>query len=284
MYRVLILGDERKGHVGELVRELESWLLKRDIQVEIELDRDNSLANRKADLVVVCGGDGSLLAAARRMGPNQMPTVGINLGRLGFLTSFGKADAQIAVEMALGGKLCEQPRLMLSCHIERVGGAVTEPVLGLNDGVLSRSNTGGIITISAFREDHELATYSGDGLIVSTPVGSTAYSLSAGGPILSPSMEALVLTPLASHSLTLRPLVVPFDDGLQLVIQESGGAAYCPFLVDGQISMDVAVGDRVFLNRAAVRFRHLARGPLSFFQTLREKFGWADTHRRPGKD
>ena len=93
-------------------------------------------------------------------------------------------------------------------------------------------------------------------------------------------MEALVLAPLASHSLTLRPLVVPLDEGLQLVIQESGGAVYCPFVVDGQISMDVARGDRVFLNRAAVQFRHLTRGPLSFFETLREKFGWADTHRR----
>jgi len=185
MDKVLILGDERKGRVGQLVRELESWLRRREIHVEVELDRDSSLVNRKSDLVVVCGGDGSLLAAARRMGTNQMPTVGINLGRLGFLTAFSDAQAEQAVQEALAGKLCEQPRLMLSCHIERVDGSITEPVLGLNDGVLGRSSAGGIITISAYREDHELATYSGDGLIVSTPVGSTAYSLSAGGPILT---------------------------------------------------------------------------------------------------
>ncbi|MHC5065914.1 MAG: NAD(+)/NADH kinase [Planctomycetota bacterium] len=280
MDKVLILGDERKGRVRQLISLLEDRLHQKGLKVEVELERDSSLVSREADLVLVCGGDGSLLAAARRMGTNQMPTVGINLGRLGFLTAFSDAEATEAVDQALAGKLSEEPRLMLSCHIERVDGTVTEPVLGLNDGVLCRSSAGGIITISAFRKEHELATYTGDGLIVSTPVGSTAYSLSAGGPILSPRMEALVLSPLASHSLTLRPLVVPLDEGVQLVIQESGGAVYCPFMVDGQISMDVAAGDRVILNRAAVCFRHLTRGPRSFFETLREKFGWADTHRR----
>lgn len=243
------------------------------------MDRDTSLEDRKAELVVVFGGDGSMLAAARRMGTNQVPTLGINFGRLGFLTAFGADRAFDGVEAALLGKLVEEPRLMLECSVSRADGAPATSVLCLNDGVLSRRAAAGMVTIRAFRTDRELAVYTGDGVIVATPVGSTAYSLSAGGPVLSPRLDAIVITPLAPHTLTLRPLVIPVGSGLFLEVLDAGGSDTCAFNVDGQIDVSVRVGDRVSVRPAPMSFRHMTRGPASFFEVLREKFGWSEEPR-----
>ena len=131
--RVLVLGDERKGSLHSRIEELCRWLSGRGVEHEVELDRESSLEQREADLVVVFGGDGSLLAAGRRMGHNQMPTLGINLGRLGFLTAFRDADVIEGVELALAGSLHEEPVLMLACEVERPDGTRGEPVLCLND-------------------------------------------------------------------------------------------------------------------------------------------------------
>ena len=199
MTSVLVVGDERKGGSRRAIDDFADWLRGEVGQVTVVFDRDEPLDHHECDLVLVFGGDGSLLGAARRMGQNQMPTLGINLGRLGFLTAFGHEQVRVAVHRALAGELHEERRIMLSVCVARADGSSTEPVLCLNDGVLSRSASAGIVTLTAARHDSELATYSGDGLIVATPVGSTAYSLAAGGPILAPDMDALVLTPLASR-------------------------------------------------------------------------------------
>lgn len=283
MTSVLVLGDERKGGSRAVVAEFARWLGDRVDQVDVVMDRESSLESVEADLVMVFGGDGSLLAAARRMGHNQMPTLGINLGRLGFLTAFSEARAREAAEAYLQGELREEERLLLECHVETADGSATEPVLCLNDGVLNRASAAGLVTLAAFRNGEELATYHGDGLIVATPVGSTAYSLAAGGPVMAPSMDALVLTPLASHTLTIRPLVVPVAGGLSLVVQDSGGETACPFLIDGQVTMQVPMGGRAVLAPAPVRFRHVTRGPGRFFEVFREKFGWSDLP-RPKRD
>ncbi len=277
MTTVLVLGDEKKGGTRSVVAEFEGWLRQQQVDtVKVILDRDSPLRDQRADLVLVFGGDGSILAAARRMGENQLPTVGINLGRLGFLTAGGHERAREVIQLALAGKLTEEPRIMLACHVHRADGNGTEPVFALNDGVLHRPATVGRISIAARRDGAELATYVGDGLIVSTPTGSTAYSLAAGGPVLAPWMEAVVLTPLASHSLALRPLVLPLQRGLDLSLQDAGDQDTCVFTVDGQVEVDVNAGDQVCLRPAPVKFRHLTLGKGSFFEVFREKFGWSD--------
>ncbi|MCA8958328.1 MAG: NAD(+)/NADH kinase [Planctomycetes bacterium] len=283
MTRVLIVGDERKGGTAQVIGAFERWLRGQVDEVEVVLDRAASLANSRADLLCVFGGDGSILAAARRMGAHQVPTVGINLGRLGFLTACGPEQAEQVTRAALDGALHEEQRAMLECSVERAGGEVSDAVLALNDGVLNRTSSAGIVSLVARRGDQELATYAGDGLIVATPTGSTAYSLAAGGPVLAPDLDAVVLTPLASHSLALRPLVVPFSDrvgeGLELLVQEAGREGVCPFVIDGQVSMQVSVGDRVCVRPTPVKFRHLTLGSDSFFRLFRRKFGWADLPR-----
>lgn len=279
MTAVLVVGDERKGGSAQAIESFADWLRSRVSDVTVVMDREAPLDGYQADLVLVFGGDGSILGAARRMGRNQMPTLGINLGRLGFLTAFGHEQAAEAVEMALAGELHEERRMMLTCQVVRADGA-TDPVLCLNDAVLARSAAAGMVTLTAAREDAELATYTGDGVIVATPVGSTAYSLAAGGPLVAPGVDALTITPLASHTLSARSLVVPVDKGLDLIVNETGGSDACPLVLDGQVSLDIGVEDRVNLRPADVEFRHLTRGPGSFFEILRDKFGWAVTPRQ----
>lgn len=281
MRRILIVGDERKGRVRSLVADVAGQLRRDGLEVEIEMDRTVSLEDRAADLVVVFGGDGSILSAARRMGRAQRPTLGVNLGRLGFLTAVADGDALAGIRAAVDGRLVEEPRLMLAARVQRGDGSLGPDVLFLNDAVLSREPSAGMVTIHAFRPDRDLAVYTGDGLIVATPVGSTAYSLAAGGPVISPRLDAIVLTPLAPHTLTLRPLVLPVGDGVQLEVTDTGGDGTCVLTLDGQVPVDIAVGDRVFVLPTEVRFRQLTQGPGTFFRTLREKFGWADLPRRP---
>lgn len=274
MRRVLLLGDERKGGTRRRVQQFADWLRTRGCEVAVELSRDSSLEDRRCDLVIVFGGDGSLLGAARRMGANQRPTLGINLGRLGFLTAFEHERAEEAAELALAGRLVEEPRMLLQGSVADVDGDETEPVLMMNDAVVDRASTGGMITVRVTRAGDELATYRGDGLIVATAAGSTAYSMAAGGPVLTPELDAVVLTPLASHSLSARPLVVPVGLGIEVHLLEAGGKRHVHLQLDGQVRMPLAIGQAAVLRPANVRFRHLGPGPGHFFEVLRAKFGF----------
>jgi len=280
--RLLLVGDERKGGSKALIQHHATWLTGRGCECEIVVDRESSLEDRDADCVVVWGGDGSLLAAARRMGQNQRPTLGINRGRLGFLTSFEYEHTQQALDMLLAGELHEEPRLMFWCSMQGLDGSITEPVLGLNDIVVSRAAVGGMILLRAFRGSSELASYRGDGLITATALGSTAYSMAAGGPVLAPDLDALVLTPLASHTLSARPLVLPVADGLDVEVVETTNKKYAYCQIDGQIQVQVPVGGRMLVRPAKTRFRHLGLGPNHFFQVLHAKFGFASIAKKHG--
>ncbi len=277
--RVLLLGDERKGVHRRFLDDFAHWLGQLGHEVEVELDRDALLADRRADLVVCFGGDGSLLGAARRMGANQLPTLGVNFGRLGFLTSFEKKDAKAAVEQALCGALREEPRLLLYGSIRDPKGHESAPDLLMNDAVISRTGQGGMVTLRACRDGEEIAVYRGDGLICATAAGSTAYSLAAGGPVVAPDLPALVLTPLASHSLSARPLVLPVLHGLEIAVVESSGRGPACVQFDGQVRRQLALGASLKLWPAPFSFRHLGSGPGHFFQALRAKFGFAGVAR-----
>lgn len=278
--RVLLVGDERKGGSTAVVQAHARWLQQRGIEVDVVVDRDSSLEGVPADCVVVFGGDGSLLATARRMGERQLPTLGINRGRLGFLTAFEFEHAEQALTALLAGELQEERRQMIRCSTVASDGSSFGPILGLNDVVTSRAAVGGIITLRALRHGSEVATYRGDGLIVATAAGSTAYSMAAGGPVLSPDLDALVLTPLASHTLSARPLVLPVGEGLDIELVETSGKRHAYCQIDGQVQAQVPVGGIVQLRPSATRFRHLGPGPSHFFRVLHGKFGFADLPRR----
>lgn len=277
--RVVVVGDERKGATKALLQRHAAWLAERGCRVTTITDRDSSLAAVEADAVVVFGGDGSLLGTARRMGARQRPTLGINCGRLGFLTAFEQEQAEEALRRLLAGELVEEKRQMLLCAVAGADGEVGESVLCLNDAVVARAAVAGIISVRVWRGSVELATYRGDGLIVATAAGSTAYSMAAGGPVLSPDLEALVLTPLASHTLAARPLVLPVGGGLEVELVETGGRQRAVCQLDGQVQMQVPVGGRVLLRPSPEPFRHLVPGSHHFFDVLHAKFGFGDLPR-----
>ncbi|MCB9877050.1 MAG: NAD(+)/NADH kinase [Planctomycetes bacterium] len=277
--RVLLVGDAKKGGSAEVVAQHAAWFEARGIVAVQVVDRDDPLDCSDVDVVVVWGGDGSLLATARRMGAQQRPTLGINRGRLGFLTSFEAEQSEQALEMLVRGELIEEPRSMFRCQVAArvVEDAPLEAddVLGLNDVVVSRAGAGGMIMVRVRRDGAELGTFRGDGVIAATATGSTAYSMAAGGPVLAPDLDAVVLTPLASHSLTARPIVLSTGGGLEFELIETGDMPYAYCVVDGQVQMKLAAGTRLAMRPSPTRFRHLVLGPKQFFDVLVAKFGFA---------
>jgi len=219
--RVLLVGDAKKGGTADVIARHAAWFEQRGIATARVTDREASLHDQEADVVVVWGGDGSLLAAARRMAENQRPTLGINRGRLGFLTAFEDEQSELALQKLVAGELCEETRLMFRCRVD-LGDGSPGNVLGLNDVVVSRAGAGGMIIVRVWRGAAEIGTYRGDGVIAATATGSTAYSMAAGGPVLAPDLDAVALTPLASHSLSAHPLVLSIGSGLEFEILETG--------------------------------------------------------------
>jgi NAD+ kinase len=227
----------------------------------------------ECDLVVVLGGDGTLLAAARALGGRDIPLFPVNLGNLGFLTAITLDELYPELERALRGEYRVASRRMLHCELHR-GSKIVAEYDALNDVVLTKVSMARMIEVEARVDKHFVCTYRADGLIVSTPTGSTAYSLSAGGPIVFPSVAALVITPICPHTLTNRPVLVPDDSVIQIVSRSVNDNAY--LTIDGQIGKPLERGDRVVCQRSE-KFVNLIRPPrMMFFDVLREKLGWGE--------
>jgi NAD+ kinase len=226
---------------------------------------------RRADLLVVLGGDGTLLALARALETRAVPILGINLGTLGFLAEVSVDEMEGALARALAGEMRLEERMRLSVEHLREG-AVLRSWLALNDAVVS-SAVARLIEIEARADGRLVSTYHADGLIVSTPTGSTAYSLSAGGPILLPSLAAFVLTPICPHTLTQRPLVLPDEAELEIAPRAATPAR---LTVDGQEGEELAAGDRVRVRRSPHPVSLLVAPERSRFDVLRAKLRWGE--------
>jgi NAD+ kinase len=267
----------------EIVPTLYNWLRERDIRVRFDdqtgvyLDMSGAMPRDEVpagcDLVVVLGGDGTLLAAARALGGRDIPLFPVNLGNLGFLTAITLDELYPELERALRGEYRVASRRMLHCELHR-GSKIVAEYDALNDVVLTKVSMARMIEVEARVDKHFVCTYRADGLIVSTPTGSTAYSLSAGGPIVFPSVAALVITPICPHTLTNRPVLVPDDSVIQIVSRSVNDNAY--LTIDGQIGKPLERGDRVVCQRSE-KFVNLIRPPrMMFFDVLREKLGWGE--------
>jgi NAD+ kinase len=265
---------------GEAARSVEKWLLERDLEVLLDpfaapwLGRDGQpradIAQR-ADLLVVLGGDGTLLAVAREIGRRPVPILGVNLGHLGFLAEVTPDERFDALERVLAGEMKTVARMRLDVRAERDGRELGR-FLAINDTVISRSDLSRMIDLETLADDVPVTTYHGDGLIVATPTGSTAYSLSAGGPILLPGLAAFVLTPICPHTLSQRPLVLAQSAGLEIrVFPREGGAQ---LTVDGQTGLVLESGDRVLVRRSEHPVHFVVSPVLSRFDVLRSKLGW----------
>jgi NAD+ kinase len=267
----------------EIVPALYTWLRERSIAVRFDeqtgvyLDVPGALRREDVppgcDLVIVLGGDGTLLSAARALGGLETPLFPVNLGNLGFLTAITRDELYPELERAVQGDYRVSSRRMLHCQLHR-GSKIVAEYDALNDVVLTKVSIARMIEVEARVDDHFVCTYRADGLIVSTPTGSTAYSLSAGGPIVFPSVAAIVITPICPHTLTNRPVLVPDNSIIQIVSRSISDNAY--LTIDGQVGEPLERGDRVVCQRSE-KLVNLIRPPrMLFFDVLREKLGWGE--------
>ena len=228
---------------------------------------------RAANLAIVVGGDGTMLSIARQLAPFGVPMIGINQGRLGFLTDIALSDMEGALEAMLAGRYVEETRALLEANLERSSGG-GENALALNDVVVNRGALGGMIDCAVTIDGHFVYAMRADGLIVATPTGSTAYALSAQGPIVDPGVPATLLVPVAPHALTYRPIAL--RDSAVIEITLLGGkeaSLHC----DGQAHFALSEGDRVVVRRAAHRTRLLHPQDHDHFAMLRRKLHWSET-------
>jgi NAD+ kinase len=225
-----------------------------------------------ADLLIVLGGDGTLLAMARSVADLRVPLLGVNLGGLGFLTATTTEEMIPAVEAFLAGRMAVDERMMLTARVTRGGQPVFQQI-ALNDVVITKSAMSRIINLSVTVEGQLATAYRADGLIISTPTGSTAYCLSAGGPILFPTMDAIVLVPIASHTLTNRPIVLPGIHRLGVTLQT---AQEVMLTLDGQVGFDLHEHDVVEVAQSSSRVRLVRFPETHFFSVLRTKLKWGE--------
>lgn len=254
--------------------EVRAWAEGRGLRVLDEINLAVHLRGGDCtglDLLVVLGGDGTLLSAVRALNGCEVPVLGVNLGRLGFLTEVALAELYPVLERALAGELQVSPRTMLACSVERNGHTVATYHV-LNDVVLNKGALARISDFSVRVDGRRVSTYRSDGFIVATPTGSTAYSLSAGGPIVSPDLAAFVLTPICPHTLTHRPILVPDSAVVELCLEFKNGEVY--LTLDGQQGLELAEGDMVRVARAARRVLLVRSPERDFFHVLRTKLHW----------
>ena len=261
----------KRGHEVAVEADTAQWAPLKDCAVLAAAD-----LGQQTDLVVVLGGDGTMLSIARRLAPAEVPLIGINLGRLGFLTDIPLARMEPAVEAMLDGRYAEDRRTLIAARVERRDGG-GESVLSLNDVVVNRGALGSLIEYAIEIDGRFVFAMRADGVIVATPTGSTAYALSAGGPIIAPQVPAFALVPVAPHALTHRPIAVPDGASIAITVQQGKDASvHC----DGQAHFELAEGDRVVLTRAAHRARFLHPEDHDYFAMLREKLHWSETPER----
>lgn len=285
--RILIVGPVDHGDVDAEAGRLERLLTSRGHAVRVRLSTRHdwgegdfaTTAAGGADLVVVLGGDGSILRTARWMGYGQVPVLGVNLGTLGFLAACAPDAAEAALEAIAAGRFRPVDHMLFECEVSR-GGGVIHRELGLNETSLLAGPPFTMIEIGLYVDGELATTYRADGLIVSTPVGSTAYNLSAGGPIVRKDLDAFIFTPLNPHTLTNRTVVDSANRAYELVVPRPNPGSAC--VVDGRVITGVEAGDRVSIRRARPRFTLIETEHHGYYRTLREKLEWGGGLRGAG--
>jgi NAD+ kinase len=269
--RAMLLGSGQADHVREAAKKLRPLLAQHvDIVIEdfaFELD----LSNVKADLAIVLGGDGSILRAAKQLAGRELPVLPVNLGRLGFLAEIQPEQLVEILPQVCSGDCLIVSHLMFKATVYR-GQEKLEERLGLNEAAILGGPPYSIMDIDLYVDSLLATTYSCDGLIISTPVGSTAHSLSAGGPILRKSLQAFVISPISPHTITVRPVVDSADRVFEVTVRDPLPST--SVVVDGGVLCQITTEDRLQVQRADAAFLLIQAPGHNYYQTLREKLGW----------
>jgi len=290
MSQIKRIGIVVKPHQPDALKticELVTWLDERGIELvggpEIERERiehetgcaitevprDEIAAT--ADLMLVLGGDGTMIATARLVGDREVPVLGVNYGGLGYLAEFRIEELYHALESILSGNFRLDKRVMLDVELQRGDVSVTRNRV-LNDVVINKSALARIIEIETYLNRYFVNSFRADGLIISTPTGSTAYNLSAGGPVIFPSMNAVVITPICPFTLSNRPIVVPDDATIELLLKTDQEEV--TLTLDGQVGFELHVEDRVVIRKSSVTFNLVQPSNRNYFDVLRDKLRW----------
>ena len=269
--RAIVLGTGARESVRQAAEQLRPQLDAHLEVVLVDLEGQHDLSTVSADLALVLGGDGSILRAATQMGDHQIPVIGVNLGKLGFLADLSPAELVSVLPDIARGQYRVVDHLMLTCQVVSQGQVLAE-CLGLNEVAVLGGPPYSMLEVDLYVDSEWVTTYSCDGLIISTPVGSTAHSLSAGGPILRKSLQAFVISPVSPHALTMRPVVDMADRQYELVVREPH--AQTSVVVDGRPLRTLTRADRVLVRRATPQFQLVEVAGRGYYRTLREKLGW----------
>ena len=279
-----IVSRPRRADIAAVVPPLLDWLKERGIQAVCDQETTSCLPQpgpshpreellSQVDLLIVLGGDGTLLAAARLMSDHNVPVLPVNLGSLGFLTSVTLDDLYNVLEHVLQGQVRYSERVMIDSQVIRQGHMIHH-ARALNDAVLNKGALSRIIDLQLLVDGEFVCDYKADGLILSTPTGSTAYSMAAGGPIVYPAVSAFIVTPICSHTLTNRPLVLP--DTAHIEVVYSPGTVPIYLTLDGQVGVELMPGDRVAIVAAPERLRLVRPRQKTYFGVLRDKLKWGE--------
>ncbi|MCU0959379.1 MAG: NAD(+)/NADH kinase [Pirellulaceae bacterium] len=275
--RVVLLGNTQRSNVHAAERKLRPVIEELAEIVVSDFSSRLDLHEIAADLAIVLGGDGSILHAVRQMASRQLPVLGVNLGKLGFLAALTPDDFVRAFPDICAGRCWVVDHLMLDCSLWREG-QLRHRQLGLNEAAVLGGPPFAMLQLDLYVDSILATTYSCDGLIISTPVGSTAHNLSAGGPILRKSLQAFVISPISPHTLTVRPVVDRADRIYEVATQEPDASA--SVVVDGSVVGTLRANDRMRVQRAEPQFQLVEIGGQNYYQTLREKLGWRGHIRR----
>jgi NAD+ kinase len=278
-----ILTKPKFPEVKGTLQDVVNWLRSRNINVILGQTAAALLGEQggyqdvqlssKADVLLVLGGDGTMLNAARLAAERSIPILGVNMGGLGFLTEVRLESLYPSLERVFANDYVLDERLMLRIHIHRNGETIAEGVV-LNDVVISKGTLARMIELKIAIEGRFVTNLRSDGLIVSSPTGSTAYSLSAGGPIIDPAVQSLILTPVCPHTLTHRPLIVPGKDKIDLTLTSTDPGAMAT--LDGQVGVAITQGDTVTIQTSENRTRLIRFPESNYYDVLREKLKWGD--------
>jgi NAD+ kinase len=282
--KIGIVAKPHNKDFAAILNQVVQWLQSRDCKTVVEesivqappLDNVLTAPREKipelVDVIVVFGGDGTMLSVARSIQGRNTQILGVNVGSLGFLTETTLDELYPVLERLLAGKHTTDRRSMLKIEVHHSNGTVGT-YHALNDIVINKGTLARVISMDAFVNEDFIANFLADGMIISTPTGSTAYSLSAGGPVLYPTLDSVVMTPICSHTLTNRPLVIPAENSIRVVVKSGEDVM---LTVDGQVGVALIEGEEIRCTRSEYQIDLIQHGDKSFFDVLREKFKWGE--------
>jgi NAD+ kinase len=282
MQRIGIISKIGVPEPAELLKELLPWLRQKGHETFVDTETASVLniegfprsqIPSLSDVIIVLGGDGTMLSTCRLVGDKEVPILGINIGGLGFITEVQVEKLYEITEKILSSNCPVEERLMLKAQVIRHGALIAEYVV-LNEVVVNKAALARIIDLETYINNSYVTTFKADGLIISTPTGSTAYSLSAGGPVLYPTLDNIIVTPICPHTLTNRPIVLPGDSKIEVILRSPTERVY--LTLDGQVGFSVMQNDIIEVVKAPFKTKLLIPCDRDYFQILRKKLKWGE--------